>query len=71
MSDFELGYWPIRGLAQPIRYLLAYTGLPYHDMMFKERDDFILKVRPEHMKVTNFPNLPYLSKGPEFVLTES
>lgn len=24
-----LGYWKIRGLAQPIRYLLEYTEHPY------------------------------------------
>ena len=25
----KLGYWKIRGLAQPIRYLLEYTEHPY------------------------------------------
>ena len=25
----QLGYWKIRGLAQPIRYLLEYTEHPY------------------------------------------
>ena len=54
-----------------IRFLLAYTGLPYYDNLFIERADFVEKVRPEHEKVTNFPNLPYLSLGTEFVLTES
>ena len=39
--------------------------------VFIERDDFVEKVRPEHENVTNFPNLPYLSLGTEFVLTES
>ena len=71
MTDFELGYCQIRGLAQPIRYLLAYTGLPYHDNMFTARDDFVVKLRPHHDKVTNFSNLPYLSKGTDFVITES
>ncbi len=28
-APIKIGYWKIRGLAQPIRYLLEYTEHPY------------------------------------------
>lgn len=30
-----LGYWKIRGLAQPIRYLLEYIEHPYEDVLYE------------------------------------
>jgi glutathione S-transferase len=30
-----LGYWAIRGIAQPIRDLLEYLGLEYEDRRYK------------------------------------
>ncbi len=29
MTHIVLGYWKVRGLAQPLRHLLAYTGLEF------------------------------------------
>ncbi|XP_028652916.1 glutathione S-transferase Mu 1-like [Erpetoichthys calabaricus] len=62
-----LGYWDIRGLAQPIRLLLEYTETKYEDKLyscgeapnydkscwFNEKDKLGL----------DFPNLPYLIDG--------
>ena len=31
-----LGYWSIRGLAQAIRYVLAYTGVPFNDVRYQQ-----------------------------------
>ena len=30
-----LGYWKIRGLAHPIRYLLEYIEHPYEDVLYE------------------------------------
>jgi len=58
-----LGYWAIRGLAQPIRLLLAYTGTEFEDKMYQcgpgpayDRSAWM------DVKFTlglDFPNLPY------------
>ncbi len=30
-----LGYWNIRGIAQPIRYLLVYPDVDFHDFVYE------------------------------------
>ena len=60
----ELGYWAIRGLAQPIRLLLAYTGTKFVDTKYK-----VTGTAPNFDKSAwfsikfslglDFPNLPY------------
>ncbi|KAJ8370233.1 hypothetical protein SKAU_G00102610 [Synaphobranchus kaupii] len=65
--SMKLAYWDIRGLAQPIRLLLEYTGTKYEDKFyscgeapnydksgwFDEKDKLGM----------DFPNLPYLLDG--------
>ncbi|XP_055348120.1 glutathione S-transferase B-like [Paramacrobiotus metropolitanus] len=63
-----LGYWNIRGVSAPIRYLLEYVGQPYE---FKGYD---LSNAQEWFGVKEtlgfeFPNLPYLIDG-DFKLTQ-
>jgi len=59
----QLGYWDIRGLAAPIRYILAYVGEQYEDKRYKVGD--APKYDRSHwfdVKFTlglAFPNLPY------------
>ena len=62
-----LGYWNIRGLAQPIRLLLKYSGTDFDDKRYTQGDgpDFS---REEWTSVKStlgldFPNLPYLIDG--------
>jgi len=76
MGKPELGYWDIRGLAQPIRFLLEYTGTQFTDTQF------VCKAKGEgqgdpmgpnwdrsqwlDVKFTKglaFPNLPYFIDG--------
>ena len=33
-QKLTLGYWGLRGRAQPIRFLLEYVGLPYEDKKY-------------------------------------
>jgi len=67
MSLPVLAYWDIRGLAQPIRLLLAYTDTKYEDKYY------VCGPAPEFDKTCwfgikssldlDFPNLPYYIDG--------
>ncbi|XP_059153766.1 glutathione S-transferase Mu 4-like isoform X2 [Physella acuta] len=70
----RLGYWAIRGLAQPIRLLLTYVGEDFNDDRYVQGDGPTFS-RDEWMKVKNtlgldFPNLPYYIDD-EVKLTQS
>lgn len=62
-----LGYWKIRGLAQPIRLLLNYVGEDFEDVRYEQGD------APEYSRDSWFkvkftlglpiPNLPYYIDG--------
>ena len=79
-ANLILGYWKIRGLAQPIRYLLHYTGTPYSEQFYEfgsgpefSRDSWLVK---KYTLDLDFPNLPYLKDKPDengdvFQLTQS
>jgi glutathione S-transferase len=64
----KLAYWGIRGLAQTIRVLLAYSGVEFEDYTYTESDKWF-KEDKLHLDLA-FPNLPYLIDG-EYNLTES
>ena len=62
-----LGYWDIRGLAQPIKLLLAYTGTEYQDKRFPcgpgpefDRSQWFDN---KFSFGLDFPNLPYYIDG--------
>jgi len=59
-----LGYWKIRGLAQPIRLLLEYTHTPFEDKHYEigPGPDFDRSAwtNEKYKLGLNFPNLPYL-----------
>lgn len=58
-----LGYWEIRGLAAPLRYILAYAGEDYDDVRYKVGDGPTYdRSHWFDVKFTlglAFPNLPY------------
>ncbi|KAJ3283700.1 Glutathione S-transferase Mu 3 [Rhizoclosmatium sp. JEL0117] len=67
-----LGYWAIRGLAAPIRYMLEYTKTPYEDKLYTQGDD-LSRAEWTDVKPTMdlaFPNLPYFMEG-ELKITQS
>ena len=66
-KSIELGYWKLRGLAQPTRNLLTYLGVKFEDKQFNTPDEW-QTVRAT--LGTDFPNLPYLKCGDK-ALTES
>ncbi|XP_064459459.1 glutathione S-transferase Mu 1-like [Ornithodoros turicata] len=69
-----LGYWNVRGIAQPIRYMLEYIGKPYEDKVYNFKEDAPpSELRAEWLKdkealgrgdgAMDFPNLPYYMDG--------
>jgi len=62
-----LGYWNIRGLAQPIRLLLEYAKIPYEDKRYTAQGPPSWSRKEwTDVKFTlgfDFPNLPYLIDG--------
>ena len=73
-SKVTLGYWKIRGLAQPIRLLLEHTGMPYEDEQYECGDapgfDRSAWQSVKFSLGLPFPNLPYLIDG-DIRLTQS
>ena len=64
-NQLELGYWPIKGKAEVIRWILALTGTEYTEYAggedwFDVKNDIGL----------DYPNLPFLKHG-DFNITES
>jgi len=73
-GQLTLGYWAIRGLAEPSRLLLHYTKTPYNDEFYVQgdapeysRDEWLSKKSKLGL---DFPNLPYLFDG-DIKLTQS
>ncbi|CAG5130824.1 unnamed protein product [Candidula unifasciata] len=66
-SQIKIGYWKIRGLAQPIRYLLKYAGQDFENIMYEQGDppDYSREswFTVKHTLGLAFPNLPYLIDG--------
>merc|ERR1712212_9750 len=63
-----LGYWKIRGLAEPIRYLLHHTGTDFTDQRFELTGSAPNFSREQWTSVKEtlglqFPNLPYYIDG--------
>lgn len=57
-SNIVLGYWNIRGRAQPIRLLLEYLEVKYTEKRYKDPIEWFEK--DKHALNLDFPNLPYL-----------
>jgi len=62
----KLGYWGIRGLGQPIRFLATYLGVELDEKRYSNFDEY----SAEKLNLgLDFPNLPYLIGG-DFKMTE-
>ncbi|XP_062523113.1 glutathione S-transferase Mu 4-like [Corticium candelabrum] len=62
----KLGYWKVRGLAQPIRLMLTYTGEEFEDTRYEKLTAETAAEWLDKDKKTlglAFPNLPYLIDG--------
>ncbi|CAG2162166.1 unnamed protein product, partial [Oppiella nova] len=62
-----LAYFPTRGLAQPIRLLLKYTGTPFDDKRYELGPDvpnLLQNFRKEKFTLgLDFPSVPYYLDG--------
>ncbi|KAM7538972.1 hypothetical protein Aperf_G00000053472 [Anoplocephala perfoliata] len=69
-----LGYWDMRGLAEPIRLLLLYLGAEYEEKLYKTGPapdfDRTMWLSEKFKLGLDFPNLPYYIDG-DFKLTQS
>ena len=83
-ADIQLGYWALRGLGQPIRFLLAFVKEPFSEIRLGAHPDGSLMNdrslesadwdEHKHNIQFAFPNLPYLidTSGPQEIrLTQS
>ena len=73
-TKLKLGYWKIRGLVEPARYMLAYVGADYEEVLYEQGEgpDFDRTCWTD-VKPTldlDFPNLPYMIDG-DVRITES
>ncbi|XP_070574572.1 glutathione S-transferase Mu 1-like [Ptychodera flava] len=69
-----IAYWKIRGLAQPMRYLVEYAGIDYKEKRYEvgPAPDFSRECwfSEKHTLGLPFPNLPYMIDG-DVKLTQS
>ena len=56
MSKPIVGYWDIRGLAQPIRLLLTYVGVDFENVRYTEPDSWFGK---KYDMGLDFPNVSF------------
>ncbi|CAL1275167.1 unnamed protein product [Larinioides sclopetarius] len=63
-----LGYWGIRGIAEPIRYLLHYKKIDFDEKRYIHGTEEWWNVKPT--LGLDFPNLPYFIDG-DITLTQS
>ena len=63
----QIGYWKIRGQAQPIRYLLEYCEHPYEETMYEQGDAPNFSVEcwtsVRNTLGLDFPTIPYIIDG--------
>lgn len=69
-TELQLGYWNIRGLAQPIRFLLEFTGAKWTDVLYCQAGpndpvpfDKSCWYNVKETIGLDFPNLPYMIDG--------
>mmetsp|Transcript_17782 Transcript_17782/g.32129 ORF Transcript_17782/g.32129 Transcript_17782/m.32129 type:complete len:221 (-) Transcript_17782:7402-8064(-) len=74
MSKPALGYWKIRGLAEPIRHLLTYAKVDFDDITYEQGDapGYSREAWVSVKESLNLPfgNLPYFIDG-DLMITES
>ncbi len=63
-GKLTIGYWKIRGLIAPVKYILEYLAVPYNVVDYEQGEgpefsnDSWISVK--HTLGLDFPNLPYL-----------
>ncbi|CAD8202609.1 unnamed protein product [Paramecium pentaurelia] len=67
-DQLEFGYWTIRGIGQPLRYLLEYVEIPYTQKNFNiiESEWFDSVAKPP-LNQEVLANLPYIKDGDKWI----
>lgn len=71
MSKPVLGYWDIRGRAEPIRCMLHYVGQEFDEIRYKgaptpddeDAKQWFAVDKPKIAQSAPFPNIPYYKEG--------
>eukprot|EP01013_Petalomonas_cantuscygni_P030931 TRINITY_DN5702_c0_g1_i1.p1 TRINITY_DN5702_c0_g1~~TRINITY_DN5702_c0_g1_i1.p1 ORF type:complete len:299 (-),score=40.38 TRINITY_DN5702_c0_g1_i1:136-957(-) len=80
MSQCELGYWAIRGLAAPARMLFAYSGTLVKEFRYpvvlnedgtQSKAEWFEKAKPALLKENPLTNLPWMRTPSGSVVTQS
>ncbi|CAD8210501.1 unnamed protein product [Paramecium octaurelia] len=67
-DQIEFGYWNIRGIAQPLRYLLEYVEIPYTDKVYNIADtEWSQAVAKPPLNQEVLANLPYIKDGDKWI----
>eukprot|EP00756_Hemistasia_phaeocysticola_P000024 Hpha_TRINITY_DN10018_c0_g1::TRINITY_DN10018_c0_g1_i1::g.83933::m.83933/K00799/GST, gst; glutathione S-transferase len=74
-GKLQLGYWSIRGLAEPIRLALEHVGAEYDDVRIdagpadsdEYKQHWMKKVKPQLAEKHAFINLPYMFDGDQLI----
>lgn len=71
-ESVKLGYWNIRGLAERLRHILEYCGVPYTEEKYEvaDREKWFNEIKPKLLEKNAAVTLPYLIDGDK-VITES
>ena len=63
-----LAYWDVRGLGEPLRYQLIYSGVKFEDKAYTDRETWGNDKKNSAM---HFPNLPSFTDKNGFQLSET
>ena len=60
-SMIEFGYWPVKNLGEPIRWMMGYMNIPYQEYNPPTQEDWYMNKRASLR--LDFPAMPYLIDG--------
>ena len=63
----EFVYWGIKGIGEPIRYLLSYLKLEYTESNLENRSHWLDQKVILLENGLDFPNLPYIKDGKKYI----
>nr|BAP16535.1 glutathione S-transferase [Paramecium caudatum] len=66
-QKLTLGYWNIRGRAQPVRYLLEYLEVPYEEKRYSTQQEWEEDYSKDPIKSHILANLPYIKDQDKWI----
>ena len=66
-NKVTLGYWAIRGLAERLRQLAEYCGVPYEEVRYSDPNIWFGQDKPKYIGSNAALTLPYLLDGDKVI----